>query len=233
MIRLAVFDIAGTTIDDRSLVYDALRDAVESFGVSVQPDDLQANMGTEKHDALRTLLVAGGYDPSGDDIGVAYDRFVTALKRYYDEQPPIAMPGVEEALTSARRAGVKVALTTGFTQDVAGLVLDGVGWRVGSLADGGMVDALVTADEVAAGRPAPYMIHRAMERTGIDDVVEVMTAGDTIADLLSGTRSGAAMVVGVLSGSGEESALRAQPHTHILPSVVEALTIAQSEPSKA
>lgn len=99
-----------------------------------------------------------------------------------------------------RATGFKVALTTGFTRDVADMVLDGVGWRVGPLEDGGMVDALVTADEVAAGRPAPYMIFRAMERAGVVDVRRVVVAGDTGADLVAGTRSGAGLVAGVLSG---------------------------------
>lgn len=119
--------------------------------------------------------------------------------------------------------GFKVALTTGFTRDVADMVLDGVGWRVGPLEDGGMVDALVTADEVAAGRFAPYMIFRAMERAGVVDVRRVVVAGDTGADLVAGTRSGAGLVAGVLSGSGSRETLEASPHTHVLPSVVEVL----------
>lgn len=52
-----------------------------------------------------------------------------------------------------RATGFKVALTTGFTRDVADMVLDGVGWRVGPLEDGGMVDALVTATRWRRGVP--------------------------------------------------------------------------------
>lgn len=223
MFELAAFDIAGTTIDDRSLVYDALSEAVTSYGVDVADTDLQHNMGTEKHAALEALLRAGGQDPDAACIDEAYDRFVAALRRLYGEQPPVAMPGVEQALRRVRAAGFKVALTTGFTRDVADMVLDGVGWRVGPLEDGGMIDALVTADEVAAGRPAPYMIFRAMERTGVVDVRRVVVAGDTGADLVAGTRSGAGLVAGVLSGSGSRETLEASPHTHVLPSVVEVL----------
>lgn len=226
MMQLAAFDIAGTTIDDRSLVYDALHAAVTSYGVHVADADLQENMGTEKHAALEALLRAGGRDPDAALIDEAYERFTTALRRHYEEQPPTAMPGVEQALRRVRQAGMKVALTTGFSADVATMVLDGVGWRVGPLREGGMVDALVTADEVPAGRPAPYMIFRAMERTGVLDVRSVAVAGDTGADLVAGTRSGAALVAGVLSGSGSREVLERQPHTHLLPSVVEVLQVA-------
>ena len=45
------------------------------------------------------------------------------------------------------------------------------------------------------------MILTAVLRLRIDDVAEVAVVGDTSSDLLAGTRSGASMVVGVLSGA--------------------------------
>ena len=62
-----------------------------------------------------------------------------------------------------------------------------------------MADTVVCGSDVPAGRPAPYMIFRAMERLGVTDVARVLVAGDTPRDLEAGTNSGAAMVVGVLS----------------------------------
>lgn len=227
MIRLAAFDIAGTTIDDRNLVYEALRDAVRSYDVEPDEKDVADNMGREKHRALEALLRAGGQSPDEKQIDEAYERFTDALRRYYDDQPPVPVTGVEEAMTAARKDGMKICLTTGFTQDIAHLVLDKAGWKIAPLEDGGMIDALVTADEVPAGRPAPYMIFRAMERTGVEDVAEVLVAGDTTADELAGHRAGVAMNVGVLTGATGEAALADQPHTHILPSVVQALEIAR------
>ena len=83
----------------------------------------------------------------------------------------------------------------------------------------GVIDAVVTVDEVAAGRPAPYLIFRSMERTGVRRVDRVLVAGDTAADLEAGTNAGAAAVVGVETGGLTIEQLATHPHTHLLPTV--------------
>ena len=114
----------------------------------------------------------------------------------------------------ADRAGVKVALQTGYAAPVANSIMTGLGWTVGET-----VDALVTSDTVAASRPAPYLIFHAMEATGVVDVRRVLTAGDTPNDLAAGMNAGAGFVVGVTTGSFTRPQLEAEPHTHILDSV--------------
>ncbi len=64
------------------------------------------------------------------------------------------------------------------------------------------MDVSVASDEVANGRPAPDMVYRAMELTGITDVKSVMKVGDTPVDIMEGNNAGCGMVVGVLSGIG-------------------------------
>lgn len=218
MIKLAAFDIAGTTVNDRHLVYDALRDCVANDGVAVEPSDLAAAMGTRKDHAIAQLLKAAGRPHDDETVAGYFAVFVRLLDEYYTATPPVAIDGAEEAIGKLREQGVKVALTTGFSRDIAGTVLGHCGWSVGK---DGTVDALVCSDEVAAGRPAPHLIHRAMERTGVHSVREVLAAGDTVADLRAGTNSGASLVVGVLTGPTPESALVLEPHTHIVPSVAE------------
>ena len=79
----------------------------------------------------------------------------------------------------------------------------------------------MTVDEVAAGRPAPYMVFRAMERTKVIAVDAVLVAGDTAADLEAGTNAGAGAVVGVGTGGLSLAELARVRHTHLLPSVAE------------
>jgi phosphoglycolate phosphatase-like HAD superfamily hydrolase len=55
----------------------------------------------------------------------------------------------------------------------------------------------------------------------IDDVHAVAVAGDTVSDLVAGTRAGAAIVAGVLTGAHGRAQLESAPHTHILESVAE------------
>ncbi len=63
------------------------------------------------------------------------------------------------------------------------------------------------------------MLFHAMEIARVASVAEVVTVGDTPLDLQAGTNAGVRGVVGVLTGASTSERLRAEPHTHILPSV--------------
>ncbi|MGW8374600.1 phosphonatase-like hydrolase [Streptomyces sp. ODS28] len=217
-IELAVFDMAGTTIDEHGAVYAALRQAVERTGATVDPGDLQTWMGTDKREAIDALIGLGGGTSTPELVEEAYEAFRGILRQSYRDTPPVPLAGAEKALAELRSRGVKVALTTGFSEDVAAPLLDSLGWSAG---DGGNLDAVVTSDEVPRGRPAPYMIHRAMEKTGVLDVRRVLAAGDTAVDLEAGTNAGAGEVVGVLTGELGREAMERNPHTHVLDSVAE------------
>ncbi|RBP68178.1 phosphonatase-like hydrolase [Brevibacterium sanguinis] len=217
-IALAAFDMAGTTLDEHGDVYRALQRSVESTGTAVSAEDLQTWMGADKVEAIRNLLRLGGHAGDEATVSECFDLFRRLLRDFYAANPPTPLPGVEEALRALRASGVRVALTTGFSTDVAGLLLDGLGWSTG---EGGNLDAVVCSDEVAAGRPYPYMIHRAMERTGVQDVRSVLVAGDTIVDVEAGVASGAGIVLGVHTGKlGPEDFARTAA-TASLPSVAE------------
>jgi phosphoglycolate phosphatase-like HAD superfamily hydrolase len=65
------------------------------------------------------------------------------------------------------------------------------------------------------------MILTAVLRLHVDDVAEVAVVGDTASDLVAGSRSGASLVVGVLSGAHSRAELSEAPHTHLITSVAE------------
>lgn len=216
VLELAVFDIAGTTVDEDNAVYRALEEAVIAVGCAPTPADIARWMGADKTEAI-TALIADRDDaiPGHDEVRVVYDDFRGRLRRAYEDRPPVPLPGVEKTIVSLREAGIKVVLTTGFSREVTDDLLATLGW------DRDVVDSVVCAEEVGVGRPAPYMIFEAMRRTSVLDVRRVLVAGDTVLDLLAGTNSGAGEVVGVLSGAMSEEALMAAPHTRLLASVAE------------
>lgn len=216
LVDLVVLDIAGTTVQEHGAVYVALEGAVRAGGGAPAQEDVATWMGADKHEAVAALLTCGrGEVVAADEAMVAsvYKDFRARVAQAYDERPPEPMTGVPQAFASLRRHGVKIALTTGFAREVTDTLLDSLGW------DATVLDAVVTTDEVAVGRPAPFMIFKSMEATGVTDVARVLVAGDTVRDLEAGANAGVSYVVGVLSGAMDATQLRQVRHTHLLPGV--------------
>ncbi|MFL4473804.1 phosphonatase-like hydrolase [Paeniglutamicibacter sp. MACA_103] len=215
MIELVVLDMAGTTINEHGDVYKALAHAVTSAGATLTPEDLQAWMGADKTEAIAALLELGGVAADPALVEQQFAAFRRHLSEVYAENPPVALPGVEAALAELKARGIKIGLTTGFSRDVAAPILTALGWGIG---EGQLLDAVVTSDEVAAGRPAPFMIHRIMEATGVHDVRAVVAGGDTVVDLLTGRNAGV-RTLGVLTGALDREQLEAHPHDWVLDGV--------------
>jgi phosphoglycolate phosphatase len=211
MIELAVLDIAGTTVDEGGAVYRVLGAVAGAHGA--EHPDVRPWMGADKREALAALLGVARDDPRA---AAAHTAFVSELVAAYTADPPKPLPGVPEALAALRATGVRVALTTGFDRQVTEPLLAAVGWDVP-----GTLDAVVCADEVASGRPAPDMIREAMARLGVTDPAHVLVAGDTVLDVRAGLAAGAGLVVAVLTGAQEAPELRAAGPTRVLSGVAE------------
>lgn len=211
-IKLVVCDMAGTTVRDAGQVPQAFTSALAAHGIAVTPQAINSLRGASKRLAILSLI------PDGVDrerrAERVYATFVQHLAQVFDGTvEPI--PGASEAIAALRARGVQVALNTGFDRETTNLLLDALHWR------DGVVDAVVCGDEVAAGRPAPYMIFHCMEATGVTDVRSVANAGDTVLDLQAGYNAGVELNIGVLSGAHGRDQMQEQPHTHLLNSVAE------------
>ncbi|ORM30612.1 phosphonatase-like hydrolase [Williamsia sp. 1135] len=218
---LAALDMAGTTVDEGGLVYDVLDRVVSDAVGHPVPHDLLARWkGTSKREAIAGLLAELGEPAETTRVDVVFADFVERLTTAYRDAPPKPVAGIGETFSALHEAGVKIALQTGYSSDIAQAILDGLGWTVGGYPSD-TVDALITSDLVPASRPAPYLIYRCMEATGVTDVRRVLVAGDTPSDVLAGHNAAAGFVVGVLSGSFGAETLEQQPLTHILPSAAD------------
>lgn len=207
MLDLVVCDIAGTTVQEHGAVYAALQEAVAATGADVDRAAVARWMGADKREAVRALLAQRA---TGDLVAEVHADFRVRLQAAYEQRPPVPFAGVPELLALLRARGIGIALSTGFDREIADPLLASVGW------DGGAVDAVVCADEVPAGRPAPYMVFRAMERCGVHRTDRVAVVGDTVLDLRAGANAGASAVIGVLTGGVEPTILGAERHTHLL-----------------
>jgi phosphonatase-like hydrolase len=216
-IELVVFDMAGTTVQDDDAVNRCLRDALREQGVDVDRGAVDAVMGWTKPVAIRSLLRARRSDASPALVDLVHDRFRACMVDHYATAAEVReVRGTSEAFRALRRDGVKIALDTGFDRVIADVVLRRMGWL-----NAGLVDAVVTADEVARGRPFPDMVHEAMRRCGVRGSWSVAKVGDTPSDLLEGTAAGCSIIVGVTEGTHGADQLVAHPHTHLIGTVAE------------
>lgn len=213
--RLAVLDMAGTTVAVTDAVPDAMVNAFRSVGVRIDAASIATVRGRSKREAVRDLLREGlGTDPSAEDVAAVLASFRDSLRaRYAHDVAPI--PGAADVIRWLRGMGVAVVLTTGFDRDLTTHLLERLGWN------DDLVSAVVTDDDVARGRPEPDLILRAMALTGIDDPATVLVAGDTAADLVAASRANAGIVIAVSSGAHSKAELALHPHTALLDSIAD------------
>jgi phosphonatase-like hydrolase len=212
-IRLVILDVGGTIIEDRGDVPETLRSALAHHGVASTPEEIARWRGASKREMVRHFVdqqqLAQDVD-RGKLADAIYEEFTANLIAVYRSVPPIG--GAEEAIRQMRQSGYLVATTTGFDRAVATSIFQRLGWQP-------YFAATICSDDVARGRPSPYMLFHAMETARVDSVMEVVAVGDTPLDLRAATNAGLRAAIGVASGAFTAADLRREPHTHILPSV--------------
>ncbi|QNE79389.1 HAD hydrolase-like protein [Streptomyces finlayi] len=209
--------MAGTTVADGGLVEQAFAAAAQRLGVepgsvehAEQLAHVRATMGESKISVFRHLF---GVEDKAQQANTAFEE---AYGKLVDGGLIAPIPGAREAIEELKAEGRTVVLSTGFARPTQDAILDALGWQ--DLAD----LTLCPADAGGRGRPYPDMILAAFLRTGaVDGVHDLVVAGDTSYDMLSGARSGAGLVAGVLTGAHDTARLEQHGATHVLGSVAE------------
>lgn len=216
-VELVVFDMVGTTIEHGYQVASAFETALKRHDIPATEGEIQERMGASKREILRFFVERhhGRNPESSEKTKHVYKDFDQLLTEYYADGGARSIAGVEQTMSWLRDHDIKVALTTGFDRKVTDTILQSVGWSRD------LIDASFCGDDVPQGRPAPYMIFRALESTGVMETCRVMVVGDTALDLQAGSNAGAGAVVGVLSGSHSIEQLGKARHTHIVSSAKE------------
>ncbi len=212
--RLAVLDMAGTTVADDGLVLDAFDAAVRAAELPTDGAEFDRarqyvidTMGQSKIVVFRHLV-------DGDEhrAQAANAAFEQAYDASIADGGVHAIDGAADTISALRSAGAKVALSTGFSASTQQRLLDALGWN-------DVADLAIAPSETLRGRPFPDMILSALITLQIDDVREVAVLGDTANDILSGVRAGAGIVVGTLTGAHDEHTLRGAGATAIVDDV--------------
>ena len=218
-IRLVIFDWAGTTVDHGSQapLMPFVR-ALAGRGVDITLEEARRPMGLDKKDHLRALLQVPEIsrrwrerhqrEATESDIDDLYLRFVQLQLDVIDDFTRL-VPDLIDVVGVLRSRGIAIGASTGYFRTAAERV-----YRAAA-AQGYRPDHCVCADEVPAGRPAPWMVFRIMEALGIFPPSVVVKVGDTVPDVGEGLAAGA-WSVGVLRSSSlvgcTEEQWNALPH---------------------
>jgi len=217
-IELVVFDMAGTTVNDDDSVNRCLQSALRAAGLDVSRDDVNSVMGLAKPEAIAILIERSSFrDSLRSRIESIHRDFLTRSIEFYQRDPSVReVDGASEVFKRLKRSGIGVALDTGFSRPIAGVILERLGWTHTEL-----IDATICSDEVPRGRPEPDMIFSLMQRLGVTDARQVAKIGDTPSDLEEGMRAGCGLVIGVLRGTHTREELEPHPHSHFIDTIAE------------
>ena len=216
-IKLVIFDIGGTIIEDHGEVIDSFSAALEKNGLPATRAELAELKGASKRDVITRFVERqwGKQEPGNEArIAKAYEDFRAQLERSFSNGGVKPIPGAAATFAWLKARGIAIATTTGFYRSVTDRILSSAGWQ-------DTFGANICSDDVKNGRPAPFMIFRAMEATGIADVREVLNVGDTRLDLQAGKRAGVLGVIGVLTGITKEDRLLPESPSHLISSVAD------------
>ncbi len=225
-IKLAVFDIAGTTIRDRGEITLAFQSALRKFGYDVPAADVSPLMGYKKTEAIRMILEKWETDAAKitasliDDI---HNRFMAMMIRFYITTPKVVpQPHAEEVFARLKSKGIRVGLDTGFPSSITEVIIDRVGWR-----KSGLVDHVVSSNEVPAGRPHPHMIRKMMRQAGLSEPQEVIKIGDTESDVQEGKNTGCLYSIGVTTGAFTRAELEPYQPSFIIDDLLELIPLVE------
>jgi len=225
-VRAVVTDLAGTVIDFGSCApAGAFVELFARSRVTVTPAQARGPMGLHKRDHIATLAalpeVAAQWEaahgaPCGEaDIDALYATFIPLQVACLADHGDL-IPGVVEAVAALREKDIRIAATTGYNREMLETVL------ACAEKQGFVPDAAVCAEDVAGGRPAPWMNFRAMEQLGVFPPASVVAIGDTIPDIASAVNAGV-WAVGVTEtgnmlglSQAECAALNAGEREHLL-----------------
>ncbi|MBU2267753.1 MAG: HAD hydrolase-like protein, partial [Bacteroidetes bacterium] len=138
-IKLVVLDMAGTTLKDDQNVAQAFHEAMKIQGYDIPFQKINPLMGFKKTEAIMMMLKE--YETESERItttliDIIHEDFIEIMIEFYEHSSDIcALPGVEETMEIIKSKGIKIGVDTGFSKQVAELIVKRLGWREKGLID--------------------------------------------------------------------------------------------------
>jgi phosphonatase-like hydrolase len=221
MIKMIVFDMAGTTVNENMVVYKTLQKAINEAGFDFTMEQVLAEgAGKEKADAIRSVLKVYAQKQDDSLTDSIYQRFIALLDKAYDTQDILPQDNAEDLFRALKERNILVVLNTGYNQKTARQLIAKLGWKEGVEFDG-----LVTATDVPHNRPYPDMIRLAMKEFRIVDPLEVAKVGDSVIDIEEGVNAGCSLNIGITTGAHTRQQLQSVKPDYIIDNLLELLPL--------
>ena len=204
-IRSVILDWAGTTMD-----YGCMAPAVvfvevyRRQQVPISMDEARAPMGAHKRvhikkiseqDAVRRRWQeAHGRLPTDDDVDAMFAEFVPLQLECLSEYSDM-IPGALDAVEQCKKRGYKIGSTTGYLPEMMEINLRDAERQ------GYVPDSTVSAGQVPAGRPYPFMCLQNMINMQVSPVEACVKVDDTIPGVEEGLNAGMWTVGLAISGN--------------------------------
>jgi phosphonatase-like hydrolase len=229
MIRLVVFDMAGTTVDEDNVVYKTIRRSFIDRGYSISLEEvLEHAAGKEKLQAIRDILDHVIKVNNEGEADAIHSIFKLHLDKAYEELEVKPVSGAEDLFRYLKQQGISVALNTGYDGCTALGLLRKLGWE-----DSELIDTVVTASDVPRSRPFPDMIQLAMFKTGIVTPAEVIKIGDSTVDIEEGQNAKCGFSIGITGGAQTREQLLSQRPDFVIDQLSELIPIIEHENNPA
>jgi len=221
--QLVVFDIAGTTVEDKGNINHAFCSAFANKGLEVSKQDVDQVMGYEKMQAIQLLNIKYNFNLNTVTVAAIHETFIQEMVTFYSHHVVLEpQPYAIEIFDWLQSKNIKVALNTGFSRKITDALLYNLKWQSHPL-----IDAVVCSDEVVKGRPEPFMIYKIMEALELTSPKNVIKVGDTEVDINEGKNSGCGLVVAITTGAYKRDQLMPYQPDFIIDSLLELKEIVQ------
>jgi len=172
--------------------------------VQIKVEHARGPMGLMKKDHLRSIAfhpevksaweVVHGQPVTEADVDQMFADFVPMQMDCLAEYAQV-IPGVPSMVESFHRAGMKIGSTTGYTREMMEVLVPA------ACANGYCPDAWVSATDVPAGRPYPWMAYQNIIQLGVFPMEACVKIGDTLVDIEEGLNAGMWTVGLTLTGN--------------------------------
>jgi beta-phosphoglucomutase len=200
MPRAVLWDLDGTLVDSEEFHWLSWRDTLKPEGVELTYQQFLGSFG-QRNDRILTGWLGEGCDP--DRIRRIGDAKETEYRRLAHTRGLNPLPGAKEWLIALRAAGWKQAVASSAPALNVKTMLD-------VLKLDALLDAVVTAEDVTHGKPAPDVFLAAAAKVGVVPS-RCVVVEDAAAGVEAGRRAGM-RTIGVI----KNGALHADVDVHSL-----------------